>query len=406
MPDEYWRRFAGRKVAQLGPDGAQEDLDLTRCVYAMMSHLDDAVGRVLDELCKLGLERDTLVVWFSDNGPNSGRWNAGLKGRKGQVDEGGLKSPLWISWPGKIKSGTVVKDLSAAIDLRPSLLALLGVADHSPLPLDGRDFSPALLGKALPTTSRTLFQYNSGRLSLRTENHRLDATGALFDLRVDPLQAGAPCRDQEGLRQQLLERGSQWHQEVFAKPALFSPAPLKGKGKAGRGGLGRSGIAVDPRPYTVGYREFPLTMLEARDGLPHGEIKRSSSAPNCSYFVNWTAAQGNAVSWKIEVRQSGRYEVSLDYACAPGNAGCVMELEFAGRRVAAAMDRVWYPPLHDGQDRVPRKGESVMRSFEHKVLGQVELEAGRGTLLLRAKSLVGPEAIELRRLNLKLLPES
>lgn len=410
VPENYWQRHAKAAVEQRGSDGQAEDLNLTRCVWAMMEHLDDCVGRVLKRLRDLGLERDTVVVWFSDNGPNSGRWNGGLKGRKGQLDEGGLKSPLWVSWPSHIKAGTRIKSLSAAIDLRPSLLGLLGVKDKPVKSLDGRDWSASLLGAASESAApRELFQYNGGRLSLRTETHRLDAAGNLYDLRSDPLQLAEVNEAQSKLRGELAHRASLWHREVFGSDYLPQPAaPKPGKAKAPRGSEGRALRSAprfqDKRPYPVGFREFPLTMLEARDGQPHGSVRRSSAAPNCSYFVNWGGAKEDAISWEIEVMETGRYEVVLDQACAPGNEGCTIELQCGDSRLSEVVSVSWWPPLKQGEDRVPRKGESLMREFKAFRLGTVSLSAGRQTLWLRARGLRGPEAVQLRRLNLLLLP--
>lgn len=413
VPESYWQRHAGKAISQRGPDGEAEDANLTRCVHAMMEHLDDSVARVQEAIRKSGLERDTVVVWFSDNGPNSGRWNAGLKGRKGQLDEGGVKSPLWISWPGRIAAGTVVRSLAGAIDLRPSLLGLLGVTDSPSLPLDGQDWSAALLGTSPGPINRTLFQYNSGRLSLRTDTHRLDASGELYDLRVDPRQQQAVSDSQAALRSELLERASQWHRQVWGKPYQPQPPQLaksvKGAAKGGtrtiRQGHKPTPVhALDERPYPVGFSQFPLTMLEARDGLPVGSVLRSSSAPNCSYFVNWKDGPQDGITWDVEVHQAGRYEVVLDQACAPGNQGCTIRLEFSDQSLEARVPTAWWPPLHDQDDRVPRKGESVMRSFAPFRMGEINLPKARGLIKLTAHHLQGPEAIELRRLNLRLLP--
>ena len=73
-----------------GKDGEKEELSTTRCALAMVENLDYNVGRVLDRLDKLKLADNTIVVYFSDNGPNTWRWNGNMKGRKGTTDEGGV----------------------------------------------------------------------------------------------------------------------------------------------------------------------------------------------------------------------------------------------------------------------------------------------------------------------------
>ena len=99
----------------------RKTLDVTRCVLAMCENIDWNVGRVLQKLDELKLADNTIVIYFSDNGPNSLRWNGGMKGRKGSTDEGGVRSPCFVRWPGKIKPGTRVPQIAGAIDLLPTL---------------------------------------------------------------------------------------------------------------------------------------------------------------------------------------------------------------------------------------------------------------------------------------------
>ena len=69
--------------------------------------LTNDVLMILKKLDELKLAEDTIVVYFHDNGPNGWRWNGGMKGRKGSTDEGGVRSPFLIRWPGKIRAGAV-----------------------------------------------------------------------------------------------------------------------------------------------------------------------------------------------------------------------------------------------------------------------------------------------------------
>ena len=96
VPDEYWQRTKDRAIAQRGAEGEKEDLAITRCALAMMENLDANVGRVLKHLDELKLSENTIVIYFSDNGPNSARWNGGMKGRKGTTDEGGVRSVCFL----------------------------------------------------------------------------------------------------------------------------------------------------------------------------------------------------------------------------------------------------------------------------------------------------------------------
>ena len=76
----------------------------SRTMPRMIGASQTNLGRVLKYLDNTGLAENTVVVYFSDNGPNSFRWNGGMKGRKGSIDEGGLRSPFFMRWPGRIRS--------------------------------------------------------------------------------------------------------------------------------------------------------------------------------------------------------------------------------------------------------------------------------------------------------------
>lgn len=144
-----------------------------------------------------------------------------------------------------------------------------------------------------------------------------------------------------------------------------------------------------------------MTPLPARDGVPHGGIKRSAGAPNCSYFVNWKSAE-DSMTWDIEVVTSGSYEVQIDYTCPEADAGSTVELEFNGSKLQGKVTHAWNPPLIDNQDRVPRKGESIMKEFKPLKPGAIRLEKGRGLLTLRALQIPGSQVMDVRRVTLTL----
>src|SRR5438034_3437221 len=127
-------------------DPEREEIPMTRAALAMCESIDWNVGRVLAKLDELKLNDNTIVIYFSDNGPNSWRWNGGMKGRKGSTDEGGVRAPLLVRWPGHIPPGTKITPIAGAIDLLPTLAELASVAVASQKPLDGRSLAPLLLG--------------------------------------------------------------------------------------------------------------------------------------------------------------------------------------------------------------------------------------------------------------------
>ena len=172
----------------------------------------------------------------------------------------------------------------------------------------------------------------------------------------------------------------------------------KGKNK----GKAENYVIPDDRAFSVGYTEFPWTPLPARAGVPHGAVKRSSNAPNSSYFVNWKTTD-DRLTWDIEVHTAGTYDVTIDYTCPVPDAGSTIELSFKNAKLAGKVAPGWDPPLYTNQDTLPRPAaESQMKDFRPLALGTMSLEAGRGPLTLRALQIPGASVMDVRRINLTL----
>jgi arylsulfatase A-like enzyme len=387
VPDEYWQQYKDRAITLRATRPEDENLDHTRCALAMLANQDRNVGRVLSRLRDLGLHDNTIVVYFSDNGPNSWRFNGGMKGRKGSTDEGGVRSVCYIRYPARLPAGRTVTQIAGAIDLLPTLTALAGIRRVGDKPLDGRDLTPLLTGQHVDWPERMIFSAWGQNISVRTQTHRLDHRGQLFDMEADPGQTQPINQEQPHLAAMLREAVHAWRSEMYGP---------SGMSDAVRG-------SVDPRPIPAGYRKFPITILPARDGEPQGGVRRSSSAPNCSYFVNWTSTDDRMV-WLLDVQTEGRYEVTIDYTCPEADAGSTIEVSFRDSRLAGTVQPAWDPPLYTNQDTLPRpSAESQMKEFRTLRLGEIQLPTGQGPLVLRAVSIPGKSVMDVRRVTLTLL---
>jgi hypothetical protein len=376
-----------------------ENLDETRCVLAMCENIDWNVGRMLRKLDELKLAENTIVIYFSDNGPNTFRWNGDMKGKKGSTDEGGVRVPCFIRWPAKIKTGTTVREIAGAIDLLPTLTAMTGIRRVGDKPLDGKDLSPWLISSSSAVPSnRMIFSHQNGQISVRTPQFRLDSSGALFDMLADPGQRTNIAPQKPEMAASLSQAVSAWRQEMFG--AKTQTAGQKSGKKRNMGGPN----APDDRPYPVGYAIFPRTPLPARDGVPHGGIRRSASAPNCSYFVNWSRVD-DSMTWDIEVATAGDYAVEIQYTCLEGDAGSTIELSFKDSKLKGTVAPGWNPPLYTNQDTLPRHGESQMKEFHPLNPGVMRLAKGRGMLTLRALEIPGKSVMDMRQIVLTLKKE-
>jgi arylsulfatase A-like enzyme len=133
-------------------------------LYAdVMAELDWSVGQVLAKLKELGLERKTLVLFSSDNGPWYGGSAGGLRGMKGQTWEGGLRVPLIARWPGRIPAGHESHEPAILMDLFPTCLTAAGAPLPKDRTLDGKDILPLLTSDA-KTPHEAIFSLRNEQL--------------------------------------------------------------------------------------------------------------------------------------------------------------------------------------------------------------------------------------------------
>lgn len=114
----------------------------------VMAELDWSIGQIVAELGKLGLERNTLFIFTSDNGPSSGGSTGGLRGAKASSYEGGYRVPCIARWPGRIPAGHVSHAPAVMMDLFATTLAVAGVAPPPDRTIDGRDIMPLFTSAA------------------------------------------------------------------------------------------------------------------------------------------------------------------------------------------------------------------------------------------------------------------
>jgi len=375
VPDKYFDKFANLQPKLRATDPALENVSMTRAALAMCENIDWNVGRVLKAIDDRKLSSNTVVLYFSDNGPNSWRWNGGMKGRKGSVDEGGVRAPLLMRWPGHIQPKTRVAQIAGAIDLLPTLADLAGISTASPKALDGKSLKPLLTGAKEDWPERMIFSLQGKQVSVRTQRYRIDPKGAVFDMESDPGQIRNIAPDHPAVANKLRSAVADWSKEML---------PL---------------VGPDDRPFPVGHAK--LTLLPARDGVGSGAILRSAIAPNCSYFTHWTGI-GDRMTWDIEIEKAGEFQVSIYYTCQERDAGSTIEVSFGEARIEGRVGPAWDPPqIGREYDRVDRDQESYWKEFHPLQLGSLYLSATRGKLTLRALEVAGKQVADVRRIALR-----
>jgi len=375
VPDKYWDRHKDKPFTM---KHEQAD-DHTRAALAMVENIDDNVGRVMKTLDELKLADNTIVIYFSDNGPNGNRWRNGMKGQKGSVDEGGLRSAMLIRWPGKLEAGTTFTPVAGAIDLYPTLVDLSGVERIGDKPWDGINLAPFLTDPSKEDAKlwgRRIFSHQRGRASVVDEFWRIGSDGGLYNMKTDSGQTKDLTEYRDRNAAQMKKLLAEWEIEV---------------------GLNEK---PEPRPFTVGHKDWPVTELPARDATTKGGIKRSSPHPNCSYFFNWKA-KDDAIVWDVEVLTAGKYEAFVYYTCPKDDIGSTIELSMGDARTSAKVTEAHDPPLQGEAENKVYKRESFVKDFKPMSLGVIELKAGRGEMVLRATEIPGGQASEFRRLMLR-----
>jgi len=204
VPPEYERRYDDVPVGERHK----------KKKYAgMMSHLDEAVGRLLDKLDELKLSDNTIVIFTSDNGGTSGQ-TSNLPYREGKATlyEGGIRVPLLVRWPGHIKPGSVCNAATVSTDFFPTFLDVAGIPLQPDAHLDGRSLLPWLRGEK-PDPTRTVYwhlphyRHKGPQSAVRDGHWKLihniePDTHELYDLAQDPgeaknLASAQPERTQE-----------------------------------------------------------------------------------------------------------------------------------------------------------------------------------------------------------------
>lgn len=257
-------------------------------VYAMVKNIDDNVGKILAKIAELGLDKDTIVLFMTDNGAGGPkRFNAGMRAAKGTVYEGGIRVPLFVRAPGRVSPGTRCERLSAHIDLLPTLCEFARVRLPRGLKIDGKSLLPLLEGRSGGWADRTIFtQWHRGdspipreSAAVLTQRYKLvlkrDLPGGreLFDLINDPGESTDISSAFPHIANDLTRRYDQWFASVSASRG-YAP----------------------PRIYVGAPEENPVTLTRQDWRGPH---------------AGWEEESGVVGHWEVDVRRAGSYRVRL-----------------------------------------------------------------------------------------------
>jgi len=185
---------------------------------AAVTCMDAAIGDLLDLLRDFGLEQNTLVIFFSDNGGSGNGGNAPLRSGKGTMFEGGLRVPFVARWPGHIPANTETDEFLSTLEVFPTLLAAAGVKPPPGVVLDGFDMLPVLQGKAKSGRNEMFWQRRLDRAARVGSYKWVESArgGGLFDLNADPGEKTDLSDAKPALLRQMQERFAGWRRDMDA----------------------------------------------------------------------------------------------------------------------------------------------------------------------------------------------
>jgi arylsulfatase/arylsulfatase A len=247
VPADLLVKYRKKDVAKIIVGKATgPEKDRVARIAAMVENIDQNMGRLVARLDAMGIAGNTIVIFMTDNGPNTRRYVTNLRGKKCEVHAGGIRTSFFLRWPARVKAGSKIDTMAAHIDVMPTLLAACGVAEPAGVKLDGRSFLPHLRGeKSGWDDDRALF-IQSHRGNAPVPHHHVSVQTAtwklvnpsgfgreqpagppkweLYDIAKDPGESNDLASTTPDVVKRLTRRYDAWLKDVSAtRPDNYAP---------------------------------------------------------------------------------------------------------------------------------------------------------------------------------------
>lgn len=370
VPDHYFTKYKAKGLT-----------DFNACAYGMVENIDDNVGRLQQTLDSLGLIDNTIFIFTTDNGPNGWRFNGGMKGRKGWVDEGGIRVPFFIKYPNEnLTGGRSVKALASHIDILPTLLELCDLEVPETVSLDGKSLVPVLKNENSDWPERNIYTFPIANQlrpypgSVRNNQYRLvferDSSITLYDMLKDPGQK----TDIAAEHSQIVKSLSQSYLD------LFDEVTVKG---------------TDPPPIPVGHPESSAVRLPAPEATFTGDLHFVIDPGWANdWATNWTIPD-DQITWSLQNERAGTYAVNLLYACPEATVGSTFNLITGTQSIPFTIEEAHDPEFIPSPDRVERK-EVYEKEWKQLFIGEIDLAKGIQALSIKVETLTNAQNFELK----------
>jgi hypothetical protein len=207
----------------------------TQRFYAMITRIDENVGRLRAALAESGLERDTILIFMTDNGSVDKTFTAGMRGNKASPYEGGHRVPCFVHWPaGGLTAGRDVPRLTTHFDLLPTLISLCELKAPQAATFDGRDLAPLLRDPQAAWRERTLIVEWQGeimpvkwqRSAVMNDRWRLVNGEELYDLESDPGQKSSVAAAHPDVVKTMRDAYERWWDDVAVRDHELKETPI------------------------------------------------------------------------------------------------------------------------------------------------------------------------------------
>ncbi len=337
--------------------------------FAGIDRIDQNIGKLRLALEESGKAENTIFIFMSDNGGTEGvpLFNAGMRGQKASVYDGGHRVPFFIHWPkGNIKQGSDVNDLTAHFDVLPTLIDLCDLSDKKNTDFDGRSFKQQLKQPELKLAERTLFVEKQwvftpeewkGTVGM-TNRWRLVDSKELYDIQKDSAQKDNVINQHP----EIVKSIQQAHKKYWER---VSP-----------------GDRDTPR-VIVGHKDDPEIFLTSSDWfLTDGPWNHAQVA----------AGSSETGAWDITIAKKGIYRFEVCRWPREANAAIQgvpkFEKEVDAWKVDGEVDKFIYGnkvkalPIESIELKVGRFSEiQQVNSHDHKIVFDVKLKKGNATVI-------------------------
>ncbi len=214
-------------------------IDYNREIYGMVEKTDECIGRLLQKLKELGLDKNTVVVFSSDNGPQiwkQPRHNMGLRGAKTTSYEGGIRLPCFFRWPGQFEAGKSIDQMAAHVDMMPTILDICGVPHPAGVNFDGKSLLPLLKQENANMQERYIMgqfhreiYFDQSQIwqnsFIRGQKYKLVNGKELFQINIDPYEENNIAETNPDIVKTLRSKYKEWFADVTSKTG-FVTAPV------------------------------------------------------------------------------------------------------------------------------------------------------------------------------------